>query len=50
MKLIQKLKETLDKINETWGGNFEIEFIEKWKEIVKEERRKFQNCTFDYVW
>ena len=46
-----EIKETLEKINENWGGNFEIEFIEKWKTIVKKEkRRKFQNCTFDYVW
>ena len=33
-----EIKDTLDKINETWGGNFEIEFIENWKKIIKEKK------------
>ena len=32
-----EIKDTLRKINETWGGNFEIEFIDKWKSIVKKK-------------
>ncbi|WP_299291840.1 tRNA (cytidine(56)-2'-O)-methyltransferase [Nitrosopumilus sp.] len=35
-----EIKETLDKINKTWGGNFEIEFIEKWKSIVKKKKEE----------
>lgn len=30
-----EIKITLKKINDTWGGEFIIEFIEKWKETVK---------------
>src|SRR3990172_3390327 len=26
-----EIKDTLNKINRTWGGNFEIEFISVWK-------------------
>ena len=33
-----EIKETLDKINTTWGGSFELEFIEKWKTIVKKKK------------
>lgn len=36
-----EIKETVDKINKNWGGGFEIEFIEKWKSIVK--RKKNEN-------
>lgn len=35
-----EIKETLDKINKTWGGNFEIEFIEKWKRVVKKKKEE----------
>ena len=35
-----EIKDTIKKINDTWGGNFEIEFIEKWKTIVKEKKDK----------
>lgn len=35
-----EIKDTLDKINKTWGGNFEIEFIEKWKSIVKKKKEE----------
>lgn len=35
-----EIKDTLDKINKTWGGNFEIEFIEKWKAIVKKKKEE----------
>ena len=30
-----EIKETLDKINRTWGGNFQIEFIEDWKKTIR---------------
>jgi tRNA (cytidine56-2'-O)-methyltransferase len=33
-----EIKDTIEKINNTWGGNFEIEFIEKWKTIVKKKK------------
>lgn len=43
-----EIKDTLDKINETWGGNFEIEFIENWKKAIKEKKadsRKIVHLT-----
>jgi tRNA (cytidine56-2'-O)-methyltransferase len=30
-----EIKDTLDKINDSWGGNFAIEFMDSWKHIVK---------------
>ena len=33
-----EIKDTIEKINNTWGGNFEIVFIEKWKTIVKKKK------------
>ena len=33
-----EIKNTVDKINKTWGGRFSIEFIEKWKPIVKNKK------------
>ena len=33
-----EIKDTIGKINNTWGGNFEIEFIEKWKPIIKKKK------------
>lgn len=33
-----EIQDTLDKINYTWGGDFEIEFIADWKKIVKEKK------------
>jgi tRNA (cytidine56-2'-O)-methyltransferase len=33
-----EIKDTIEKINNTWGGNFEVEFIEKWKTIVKKKK------------
>ena len=43
-----EIKDTLDKINETWGGDFEIEFISNWKNVLKEkkaESRKIIHLT-----
>ena len=33
-----EIKDTLDKINNTWGGDFEIEFIENWKNVIKKRK------------
>ena len=33
-----KIKDTLDNVNKTWGGNFEISFIDDWKKLVKERK------------
>ena len=33
-----EIKDTVKKINNTWGGNFEVEFIEKWKTVVKKKK------------
>jgi len=35
-----EIKDTLEKINKTWGGNFEIEFIDKWKTVVKKKKEE----------
>jgi len=33
-----EIKDTLDKINNTWGGNFVVEFIDNWKSVVKKKK------------
>jgi len=33
-----EIKDTLDKINKNWGGDFNIEFIENWKSIIKKRK------------
>ena len=33
-----EIKDTLEKINNTWGGNFIVEFIENWKSIIKKKK------------
>ena len=33
-----EIKDTIGKINNTLGGNFEVVFIEKWKPIVKKKK------------
>ena len=33
-----EIKDTVEKINNTWGGKFSIEFIDKWKPIVKKKK------------
>jgi len=35
-----EIKDTLTKINKTWGGNFTVEFIDKWKPIVKKKKEE----------
>lgn len=33
-----EIKETLEKINKTWGGNFVVEFINNWKSTIKKKK------------
>ena len=35
-----EIKDTLKKINSTWGGDFRVEFIDKWKSIVKKKKEE----------
>lgn len=35
-----EIKDTLKKINVTWGGDFRVEFIDKWKSIVKKKKEE----------
>ena len=32
------IKDTLEKINNTWGGDFSIEFIDSWKHVLKKKK------------
>ncbi len=34
-----EIKDTLEKINNTWGGNFTVEFIDNWKSVVKMKKK-----------
>ena len=34
-----EIRETIQKINDTWGGNFTIEFFESWKPIIKMKKQ-----------
>ena len=36
------IKDTLEKINKNWGGNFIVEFIDNWKSIVKKKKEKYK--------
>ena len=35
-----EIKDTLEKINKTWGGDFKVEFIDKWKTVVKKKKEE----------
>lgn len=35
-----EIKDTLEKINVTWGGNFEVEFVDNWKYVVKKKKEE----------
>lgn len=35
-----EIKDTIEKINVTWGGKFEVEFIDKWKSIVRKKKEE----------
>lgn len=34
-----EIKETLDKVNKSWGSNFQIEFIEDWRKLIKLKKK-----------
>ena len=34
-----EIKDTLEKINNTWGGDFAVEFIDNWRSIVKMKKK-----------
>ncbi len=33
-----EIKDTLEKINETWGGDFSIQLIDNWKTVIKKKK------------
>jgi tRNA (cytidine56-2'-O)-methyltransferase len=33
-----EIKNTLKKINDTWGGDFSIKFIDSWKPVIKKKK------------
>jgi len=35
-----EIKDTLEKINKTWGGNFVVEFVDKWKPVIKKKKEE----------
>ena len=35
-----EIKETLQKINDTWGGEFSVEFIDSWKPVIKKKKQE----------
>jgi len=37
-----EIKDTLEKINKTWGGNFVVEFIDNWKSVVKKKKENYK--------
>jgi tRNA (cytidine56-2'-O)-methyltransferase len=37
-----EIKDTLEKINNTWGGDFVVEFIDNWKSIVKKKKEEYK--------
>jgi tRNA (cytidine56-2'-O)-methyltransferase len=37
-----EIRDTLEKVNNTWGGNFVVEFIDNWKTIVKKKKEDFK--------
>lgn len=34
-----EIKDTIKKINESWGGDFQIELIEDWRKVIKSKRK-----------
>jgi tRNA (cytidine56-2'-O)-methyltransferase len=37
-----EIRDTLEKINNTWGGNFAVEFIDNWKSVVKKKKDEYK--------
>lgn len=38
--MFPELKKTVDNINSRWGGNFKLEFIKDWKDVLKTRKRQ----------
>jgi tRNA (cytidine56-2'-O)-methyltransferase len=34
-----EIKDTLHKVNESWGGDFQIEFINDWRKLLKSKKK-----------
>ncbi|MFN3653945.1 MAG: tRNA (cytidine(56)-2'-O)-methyltransferase [Candidatus Nitrosotenuis sp.] len=34
-----EIKDTLEKVNRSWGGGFELEFIDDWKKILRTKKK-----------
>ena len=34
-----EIKETLDRVNKSWGSGFEIEYIESWRALLKSKKK-----------
>ncbi|MEM3064029.1 MAG: tRNA (cytidine(56)-2'-O)-methyltransferase [Candidatus Nitrosotenuis sp.] len=34
-----EIKDTLEKVNRSWGGSFELEFIDDWKKLLKSKKK-----------
>lgn len=34
-----EIKDTIRKVNESWGGDFQIEIIEDWRKVIKTKRK-----------
>ena len=45
-----EIKDTINKINTTWGGKFEIEFITNWKDVIISKKKYFKNNPPYHVW
>ena len=37
-----EIKKTISDVNETWGGNFEVEIIDNWKKVLKSKKSFFK--------
>jgi tRNA (cytidine56-2'-O)-methyltransferase len=34
-----EIKETIEKVNRSWGGTFEIEYVDDWRKILREKKK-----------
>lgn len=37
-----QIRDTLQKINFTWGGKFEVSFIKNWRKVLQEQKRTYK--------
>jgi tRNA (cytidine56-2'-O)-methyltransferase len=35
-----EIKDTVSKVNRSWGSNFEVEYIEDWRKVLKSKRKE----------